>query len=68
MKALESQSYSQQRCCPYAYQTKLGWCIVETIQNVGHQNSLKCNRLVVKVASTDKLLRHRFLTKIHVKK
>ena len=23
---------------PYAYQTKLGWCIVGPIQNVGHQN------------------------------
>ena len=35
---------------PYAYQTKLGWCIVGPIQNVGHQNSLKCNRVAVKDA------------------
>lgn len=27
----------------YAYQKELGWCIVEPIQNVGHQNPLKCN-------------------------
>ena len=42
---------------PYAYQTKLGWCIVGPIQNVGHQNSLKCNGVAVKDASTGKLSR-----------
>ena len=46
---------------PYAYQTKLGWCIVGPIQNVGHQNSLKCNRGAVKDASSGKLSRHHFL-------
>ena len=46
---------------PYAYQTKLGWCIVGPIQNVGHQNSLKCNRVAMKDASTVKLSRHHFL-------
>ena len=46
---------------PCAYQTKLGWCIVGPIQNVGHQNSLKCNRVPVKDASTGKLSRHHFL-------
>ena len=46
---------------PYAYQTKLGWCIVRPIQNNGHQNSLKCNRVAVKDVSTGKLSRHYFL-------
>ena len=46
---------------PYPYQTKLGWCIVRPIQNVGHQNSLKCNRVAVKDASTGKASRHYFL-------
>ena len=46
---------------PYAYQTKLGWCIVGPIQNVGHQNSLKYNRVAVKDASNGKLSRHHFL-------
>ena len=46
---------------PYAYQTKLGWCIVGPIQSVGHQNSLKCNRVAVKDASAVKLSRHHFL-------
>ena len=46
---------------PYAYQTKLGWCIVGPIQNVGHQNSLKCNRVAMNDASTGKLSRHHFL-------
>ena len=46
---------------PYAYQTKLGWCIVRPIQNNGHQNSLKCSRVAVKDVSTGKLSRHYFL-------
>ena len=46
---------------PYTYQTKLGWCIVGPIQNAGHQNSPKCNRVAVKDASTGKLARHHFL-------
>ena len=46
---------------PYVYQTKLGWCIVGPIQNVGHQNSLKCNRVAVKDASTGNISRHDFL-------
>ena len=45
---------------PCAYQTKLGWCTVGPIQNVGHQNSLKCNRGAVKDVSTGKLSRHHF--------
>ena len=46
---------------PYAYQTKLCWCIAEPIQNFGHQNSLKCNGFAVKDASTGKLSRHHSL-------
>ena len=46
---------------PYAYQIKLSWCIVGSIQNVGHLNSLKCNRVPVKDESTSKLARHHFL-------
>ena len=46
---------------PYSYQKKLGWCIVGPIQNVGHQNSLKCNRVAVKDTSTEKLSRHHSL-------
>ena len=45
----------------YSYPTKPGWCICGPIQNVGHQNSLKFNRAVVKDASTGKLSRHHFL-------
>ena len=46
---------------PYAYPTKLGWCICGPIQNIGHQNSLNFNRVVVKDGSTGKLSRHHFL-------
>ena len=62
-----SQNYSQQRLWSYAYQTKLVWCIVGPVQNVWHQNLLKCNRVAVKDTSTDKLGRHRFLLKIQIK-
>ena len=44
----------------YAYQTKLGWCIVRPIQNAGHQSLCKCNRVAVKKASTGKLARDNF--------
>ena len=47
---------------PNGYQTKLGWCIAGSTQNVGHQNSLKCSRVAVKDASTGKLARDHFLT------
>ena len=40
MKALESLKIIPRKDGgPYAYQKKLGWCIVGPIQNVGHQNS-----------------------------
>ena len=62
MKALESLKIIPSKDDgPYANQTKLGWCIVGPIQNVGHQNSLKCNRVVMKDASSGKLSRHHFL-------
>ena len=46
---------------PHASQTKLGWCIVGPIWNVGHQNSLRCNRVTVNDASNGKLSKHHFL-------
>ena len=46
---------------PHASQTKLGWCIVGPIWNVGHQNSLTCNRVTVNDASNGKLSKHHFL-------
>ena len=46
---------------PYACQTNFGWYIVGPIQNAGHQNPLRCNRVEVKDASTGKLSRYHFL-------
>ena len=61
MKALEPlRIIPSKDGVPYAYQTKLGWLIVEPIQNDGHQNLVKCNRVLVKEASTSKLARDRF--------
>ena len=62
MKALEPlKIISSKDGGPYAYQSKLGWCIVGPIQNFGHQNSLKFNRVAVKDAPTSKLSRYHFL-------
>ena len=61
MKALEPlRIIPSKDGVPYAYQTKLGWRIVEPIQNDGHQNLVKCNRVLVKEASTSKLAKDRF--------
>ena len=61
MKALEPlRIIPSKDGVPYAYQTKLGWRIVEPIQNDEHQNLVKCNRVLVKEASTSKLARDRF--------
>ena len=61
MKALEPlRIIPSKDGVPYAYQTKLGWRIVEPIQNDGHQNLVKCNRVLVKEASTSKLARDPF--------
>ena len=62
MKALEPLKIIPSRDGgPYACQTKLGWYIVGPIQNAGHQNPLRCNRVEVKDASTGKLSRYHFL-------
>ena len=61
MKALEPlKIISSKDGGPYAYQSKLSWCIVGPIQNFGHQNSLKFNRVAVKDAPTSKLSRYHF--------
>ena len=61
MKALEPlRIIPSKDGVPYAYQTKLGWRIVEPIQNDGHRNLVKCNRVLVKEASTSKLARDPF--------
>ena len=62
MKTLEPLKIIPSKDCgPYAYQTKLSWCIVGPIQTVGHQNSPKYNRVAKKDAATGKLSMHNFL-------
>ena len=48
---------------PYAYQTKLGWCIVGPMQNVEHQNSL-LHQLMHQLANYQGII---FLLKMLVK-
>ena len=55
MKALEALKIIPSKDDgPYAYQARLGWCIVGLMQIAGHQNSLKRNSVAVMDASTEK--------------
>ena len=55
------QNYSSKDGGLYAYQSKLVWCIVGPLRNFGQKNSVECNRVAMKDASTSKLLRYHFL-------
>ena len=62
MKALEPvEIIASQDRGPYAYKTKLGWCIVGPIVNNKSGEVLKCNRIAVKDPITGKLLSHHFV-------
>ena len=62
MKALEPvEIIGSQDGGPYAYKTKLGWCIVGPIVSNKNGEALRCNRIEVKDAITGKLLSHHFV-------
>ena len=48
---------------PYAYKTKLGWCIVGPIQGYENKTSMKCHLIAVQNAVTGKLSSHHFAIK-----
>ena len=62
MKALEPvEIIADQDGEPYAYKTKLGWCIVGPIVSNRNGEALRCNKIAVKDAITGKLLLHHFI-------
>ena len=46
---------------PYAYKTKLGWCIVDPIVSNKNGEALRCNKIAVKDTFSGKLLSHHFV-------
>ena len=44
----------------YAYQTRLGWCIVGPISNMVGQDSVGCHRIAVRDAISSKTAEHQF--------
>ena len=53
---------------PYAYKTKLGWCIVGPIaQGNSGKETITCNRIVVKDINSSNLANHHFQIKTEVK-
>ena len=62
MKALEPvEIIAGQNGGPYAYKTKLGWCIFGPIVCNRNEEAFKCNRIAVKDSVTGKLLLHHFV-------
>ena len=68
MKALESTRILQsQDGGPYAYKTKLGWCVVGPINCRAKNCSTSCNRVAVKDVASLKLGAHHFTFEDSVK-
>ena len=51
---------------PYAFQTRLGWCIVGPV-NRGNRKGRSCSRISVKMADTNGIGRHHFQVKTDVR-
>ena len=62
MKALEPlKVIANNNGGPYAYQTRLGWCIVGPISNMVGKDSIGCHRIAVQDAITSKIAGHHFV-------
>ena len=62
MKALEPMKIiSSRNGGPYAYRTKLRWCILGPITTSGNDGSRKCPRIAVKDVASGKMAPHHFL-------
>ena len=62
MKAFEPMELiSSRNGGPYAYRTKLGWCIVGQITTRRNDVSVKCHRITVKDVASGKIATHYFV-------
>ena len=68
MKVLEPmQVIASENGRPYAYKTRVGWCIVQSIMNGDNKDSISCHRVVVRNASTSQMALHHFGVKDSIK-
>ena len=67
IKALEPIEILQSKNCgPYAFKTRLGWCVVGPV-NRTKRNKVSCNQIAVNQADTKEVGRHFFQVKKEVK-
>ena len=52
---------------PYAFRTKLGWCIVGPVNESDCRKEMKCHKIAVKQAPSDNIAEHYFQTKSDIK-
>ena len=68
MKALEpTQIIHSEGGGPYAYKTRLSWCIVDPINCTTEEITMSCNRVAVKDVLSSKLASHHFAMENSVK-
>ena len=68
MKALEPlKVIASNNGGPYAYQTRLGWCIVGPISNMVGKDSVGCHRIAVQDAISSKIADHQFVVEESMK-
>ena len=52
---------------PYAYQTRLGWCIIGPISNIVGKVSIGCDHIAVQDAVSSKIANHQFVVEESMK-
>ena len=68
IKALEpTKIIHSEGCNPYAYKTRLGWCVVQPINCISKGITTSCNHLAVSDVASPKLASHHFTIEKSVK-
>ena len=68
LRALEPQELiSSQDNGPYAFRTRLGWCIVGPIKEGSQGKKFHCNRIAVQDVSTNSISKHSFWIESNIK-
>ena len=68
LQALEPMEFIRSEAGgPYAFKTKLGWCIVGSIDQRNNGKQMTCNRITVFLIYSDNLGNHHFQIKMEVK-
>ena len=68
MKALEPTNIIHSEAGnPYAYKTRLGWCVVGPINCISKRITTSCNHVAVRNVASSKLASHHFAMEESVK-